>query len=896
MPWLFWLEVGLLSFSAVIAASLVLVVVGAGPRRPLNLCFALFLLAEACASVFDLLLHLALWLGRGNPPLLIELCALSYILAGPLLLMFTVRYVGRRGRLADAMSALGLVIAAFLCIPLFRHQLVVNPRLSVNGTTILDLRPPAYAVALMLCVYLAFSLVLFWRERKRTGEPYLAVSVATLLAGFVVGGILVIPYPVIYVTNSVGIGILGYGVLSRQIFNPLRELAERLERKVEDRTRELKNAYAEVERRVEERTAELSQEIADRQRAEEALRKSEGRYRTLTESAQDAIFIIDREDRVEYLNSFAAGMFGRTPEKIVGQPRSSLFPREIALQQHENLQEVFRTGETMRQEGRMAFPDREIWLETSLVPLRDEAGEVRAVLGVSRDVTDRKRAEEAYRTLVDQSLHGIAVVQEGRIVFANSAFAEISAYTVEELLAMSPEQAQALKHPNDRPMVLGYYHDRLAGKPAPTRYEYRLLRKDGKVRWVDVAVRVIEYREEPAVQVIYADITERKELEERLLRAQKLESIGTLAAGVAHNFNNILTAVLGNAQLARFKLKESSPAAKPLDAVIRAAMRAAQLAKQLLATARRTPGERTVIRSRDLVHGLAEGMLVMLDSNIQLEHSVAQDLPTVIGDPVELEQALLNICVNARDAMPRGGTIHIEAAPVELAEPFCAAHENMSPGRYVCISVTDSGIGMDNDTMAGMFDPFFTTKGPDRGTGLGLSSAYGTVVSHGGCIEAESEVGKGSTFRVYLPAAAVAEAETEEEKSPTLEKGDETLLVVDDETELLDMLREGLESLGYTVRTAIDGEEAVEMYERDGQRIDLIVLDYMMPGMDGEATCFKLRQIDPGVRILLSSGYDERTKLGPLLDAGVDGFIQKPYEMPELSVAIRTVLSRAKSE
>ncbi|MEW6357844.1 MAG: PAS domain S-box protein [Planctomycetota bacterium] len=771
MPWLFWLDVSLRSFATTIAAALVIMVVGAGPRRALNLFFAIFLLAEAAAMVFATLMRLSLWLERGDPLLMAELCTMGYALAGPMLLMFTVRYVGRPARRADIMAALGVGIIAFLLVPLFRHHFVVNPRLSPNGAAIVDLTPPAHAAVLIPCAFVAFSLVLFWRERRKTGEPYLALGVLTLLVGFVVGGVLEVAFPVMSFTNFLGIAILGYGVASRQIFNPLRELARELERKVEERTRELKDAYAEVEQRVADRTRSLRQEMSE-----------------------------------------------------------------------------------------------------------------------------RARAEEAYRTLVDQSLHGIVVVQEGRIVFANPAFAEISGYTVEELLAMSVEQAENLKHPGDRAMVLGYYRNRLAGKPAPSRYEYRLLRKDGKVRWVDVAVRVIEYRGKPAAQVIYADITARKELEERILRAQKLESLGTLAAGVAHNFNNILTAVIGNAQLAQFKLDKSAPAAQLLDASIRAAMRAAQLAKQLLATARRTPGERTVIRPSDLVRGLVEGMAVMLDSNIRLEHRLASDLPPVLGDPVDLEQALMNICVNARDAMPRGGTITITAEALDLDDAFCAAHENMRPGRYICISVADTGIGMDKDTMAGMFDPFFTTKGPDKGTGLGLSSAYGAVVSHGGCIEAESEVGKGSTFRVCLPAAPGAMPETREAGPPAMERGAETVLVVDDETDVLDTLREGLETLGYTVLAAGSGEEAIQIYERDGQKINLVLLDYMMPGLDGEATFYRLKQINPHVKILLSSGYDERTKLGPLLAAGVDGFIQKPYELPALSVAIRRALIGAEGK
>jgi len=394
------------------------------------------------------------------------------------------------------------------------------------------------------------------------------------------------------------------------------------------------------------------------------------------------------------------------------------------------------------------------------------------------------------------------------------------------------------------------------------------------------------------VIVTFMDVSERRQLEERLFQAQKLESMGTLASGVAHNFNNLLCAIMGNMELAKLKLPDVSEAARFVENAARGCEQAAQLTQQLLSLARGRSEDRTCIRVSDLVDGVLQVMTVMLDSHIQTRCRMPEGSPYILANYVEIEQVLMNLCLNAQDAMPKGGLLSIEVDVLDRSTRADSTAEDLAPGEYVQILVRDSGTGIEPETLGRIFDPFFTTREPGKGIGLGLSVAYRTVVSHGGRIDVESEVGKGTTFRIYLPTVDAPEEEAPPDEPINLTQGSETVLVVDDEDTVLQMARNSLELLGYTAMTATNGQEAIAMYEKNRERIDLVVLDYMMPEMDGEDAYRELRKIDPDVRVLVASGYDDQSKVKPLLDAGVDGFIQKPFRLPDLSKAVRDVLDK----
>ena len=388
----------------------------------------------------------------------------------------------------------------------------------------------------------------------------------------------------------------------------------------------------------------------------------------------------------------------------------------------------------------------------------------------------------------------------------------------------------------------------------------------------------------------FVDITERKQLEEQVLQTQRMQSIGTLASGVAHNFNNILGIILGNAELLNMAVDEGHEAAKFAKRIVGATDRAARLSRQLLSIARRESEETSQIDVRSLVEEIAQSMDTMLDSNIVVHSHVDPSTPALTGVRAEIEQVLMNVCLNARDAMPKGGNLTIKAGPIDLSPDFCETRSQMLPGEHVRISVSDTGTGIDAAARARIFDPFFTTKEPGKGTGLGLTTAYGTITRHKGAIEMDTDVGKGTTFRIYLPA--IREEGHEEKAPPNLVHGTgaETILIVDDERSIVAVASRILEKLSYRIIAACNGAEAVEIYRRERRLIDLVLLDYIMPTMDGEDTLLELRRINPSVKVVMASGYDLTTEGMGGAERPIDGFVGKPYRAGELSQAVRQAL------
>jgi len=383
------------------------------------------------------------------------------------------------------------------------------------------------------------------------------------------------------------------------------------------------------------------------------------------------------------------------------------------------------------------------------------------------------------------------------------------------------------------------------------------------------------------------DITEIKKIEEALIRSEKMEAIGNLAGGVAHDFNNILQAVLGYATLIQVNHPKESDDYVRAQLIINAASSAMELIRRLLGFARSSPGEIKPLDINDEITKVVQ-MYGRTRKGIEIHIKLGHNLPTIEGDSVQLEQVFLNILVNAGQAMPEGGDIYIETKEVLVDEQTARIHRAKA-GHYVKVSITDTGIGMDEETRSRIFEPFFTTKSPEEGTGLGLTTAYGIVKAHRGYISVYSEKGQGTTFGVYLPASGKETVERQKMEK-TIPTGSETILVVDDELPVLDVAADLLEYLGYKVLKATGGEEAIRIYGEKREEIDLVILDMIMPRMNGKDVFLRLKDLDPAVRVCVTTGYTQTSQALEILDLGVKALIRKPYTISELANRIREIL------
>ena len=424
--------------------------------------------------------------------------------------------------------------------------------------------------------------------------------------------------------------------------------------------------------------------------------------------------------------------------------------------------------------------------------------------------------------------------------------------------------------------------------------EYTALRKDGTTFPAMIHSTAILRDGKPSgLRGFIIDITETKRLESQLQQAQKMEAVGTLAGGIAHDFNNLLQAVQGYADLLLLRKKQNDPDYNKLQEIIRVAKRGAELTQQLLTFSRKVESERRPLALNREVAAVKKLLERTIPKMVKVELQLADDPNIVNADPVQIEQVMMNLAVNATDSMPEGGKLTIATENVVLDEKYCEKYLEVKPGNYVLLTISDTGHGMDRETLEHIFDPFYTTKEVGKGTGLGLAMVYGIVKSHEGYIMCRSEPGEGTTFKIYLPALLDGTETTEEEAAEIPVKGGtETILLVDDEESLLGMGKDLLTRFGYTVLTSADGESALELFRQENKRIDLIVLDLIMPGMGGRRCLEELLKIDSHAKVLIASGYspDEPTK--EVLKAGAKGFVSKPYNMTQMLKADRDVLDQ----
>jgi two-component system cell cycle sensor histidine kinase/response regulator CckA len=637
-------------------------------------------------------------------------------------------------------------------------------------------------------------------------------------------------------------------------------------------------------------------DITERRRAENELNAERKRFRTLIERAPYGMAMIGQDRSFQYINPKFREMFGYEPEDI---PDGSAWLRKAYPGQECRRQvmaawinnaEAMMDGETKPATFITTCKDG----TEKLINFRSMRLAMGGYLMTCEDVTDMVSAERAlreseakYRNIIEKSLVGVYIIQDNRFKFVNQKFCDIHEATYEKIIGS--HEVPFRVHPEDRELVLKNLQRRLEGEEESLEYEFRLVLNNGEVRTVKVIGTAASYQDRPAIIGTLLDISKEKVLERQLLQSQKLETVGRLAGGIAHDFNNVLNVILGNAQLAKHLLSPGDKVFNYCTSIETAVFRASDSVKQLLAFSRRQLLELKLVYMNDILKGFAKMVGRMLGENIDMKVIADEGLPPVKADVTQIDQILLNLAINARDSMPQGGQLLIEAHGAVLGEEYCRFNPDAAPGDYAVLSITDTGVGMDQETLSRIFEPFFSNR--DLGTGLGLAVVYGIVKQHNGFINAYSEVGKGTTIKVYIPAAAKV-IEEEEIGQPEKKASGETILVVEDEEPLRNIAVEVLHTFGYKVIAAANGEEAVDIFRERPDEIDCALIDVVMPKMGGRETYEAMKTIRPSVRALFMTGYSlNGIHTNFILDQGIDA-IQKPYSFDLLKKKIREILDR----
>src|SRR5438067_3721291 len=620
-------------------------------------------------------------------------------------------------------------------------------------------------------------------------------------------------------------------------------------------------------------------------------------FHALVEHSSDAVALLDETGAITYVSQAATRLLGYGVPELTGtNALGFLHPDDLALTERLCRQLLDQPGTPIRTELRARHKDGSYHLVEAVAVNRLDDPAVGAVVANWRDITERLRAEQAlrnseqsYRSLVDGVRDVIfALSPGGEVTSLNPAFEEMTGFPPAEWVGRPFE---AFVHPDDVPLALDLFGRVLQGEPRPT-IQFRILTRAGTYRVAEFsATAQLRDGRLTGILGIGRDVTERLGLEQQLRQAQKMEAVGRLAGGIAHDFNNILTAITGHADLLLEDLGHHDPRRADVDEIRRSAERAAGLTRQLLAFSRQQVLQPKVVDLNALVLDMDKLLRRLIGEDVELATVLDPTLGHVTADPGQLEQVIVNLAVNARDAMPQGGKLTLETRNIDLDASYTLEHSLVKPGPYVQLTVSDSGIGMDEETQAHAFEPFFTTKPRGQGTGLGLAMVYGTVKQSGGFIWVYSEPGRGATFKIYLPRVD-APVESAAPPAPVERppRGSETVLLAEDEPAVRAIARQALERQGYTVLAAPSGGDALALAAQHGATIHLLLTDVVMPGMSGRDLADRLTAQRPGIRVLYISGYtDNAIVRHGMLEPGL-AYLQKPFRPDALVRKVREVL------
>ncbi len=651
----------------------------------------------------------------------------------------------------------------------------------------------------------------------------------------------------------------------------------------------------------------IHQDITRQKKVEEALRQREQEFKTLVENSPDIIHRYDHQLRHIYVNPAVWQIMGQPPEYFLGRTMRDIGWPEPGLSEWEKIAgQIFATGEPVLLNFSYRSSSGKKFFQSQVVPEFGRDGQVESLLAITRDLTDLKLATKAlldseakFRIIADTMPAALLIGIPERFLYVNQAAAELTGFSVEELTTMSPA---LMVVPAEREIFVERALARLRGEDVPSRYEHRMLNKDGREAWVYTSVSVLEYQGQLATVAISLNITETKNAqaqlklaEEQLRQSQKMEAVGRLAGGIAHDFNNLLTAITGYSRLIQMRTTADERTARDIGEVIKAADRAAKLTAQLLAFSRKTILQPKQIQLNDLVSNLVRLLERLIGADVELITKFEPELGLIRADPGQLEQVIMNLVVNAQDAMPDGGNVVIETSNVELDDYAKAHYLGAEVGSYVLLSVSDNGQGIPPEIQERIFEPFFTTKEVGKGTGLGLSTVYGIVKQSGGNIWVNSEVGIGTTFKIYLPRLPI-QAEVDPTTSPNslvnpvLSPQHGTILLVEDEELVRKLTTRVLRQSGYQVVEAKSGPEALKLIEEQSLKPDLLLTDLVMPKMTGEELAQKVSKLVPELKILYVTGYSETSlvKNGMLIESV--NLLPKPYTPDSLLARVRLLL------
>lgn len=673
----------------------------------------------------------------------------------------------------------------------------------------------------------------------------------------------------------------------------------------------------ELEARIKEKTGYLRVQIRENENLQLELKKQKDCINNILQNLTVALFVIDKDHRVIYWNSACEILTGIKAEDIIGtdnqwkafydHKRPAL--ADIVMGDFEGdpsqLYQIYSKSVLseygLHAEGwypQLGGEDRYIVFDAT--PIFDAKGNIICAVETIQDLTQLKKIEESIerdrdfiKAITDNSRVAIFTYEGTKFSFVNRYAEELVGYTRDELKGTN---FWDIVHPDNRQMVMERGMARQKGEEVPPRYEFRVIRKDGAILWVDFSANLIKYGDKQIVLGTAYDITEKKKIEQQLLHAQKMEAIGRLTGGIAHDFNNILTAIIGYATILNMKMEKTDPLIQNVKQILFASEKASEITQNLLAFSRKKIISINPVRIEETVKKIEKILRRLIGEDIELVTSFSDTDIVCLADETQIEQVLINLATNARDAMPEGGTLLIETSKVRITPEFVKKHGFGAVGDYALINVTDTGAGMDEETKKRIFEPFFTTKEVGKGTGLGLAMVYGIIKQHNGYINFYTELGKGTAFKIYIPICSeFSTTVTDDKASETLcvKGGNETILIAEDNEDVRQIIKTYLYDFGYKVLEAADGEEAVNIYRENVDKVAIVILDVVMPKKNGKDALEEMKKMKPELKSIFTSGYTENIihKKGILEDGII--FLSKPVEPMNLLSKIREILDKS---